>query len=134
MRLLVSPRLLEGFIGSDGAFSYETAINVSAKHTINKCSLSKVEFDKAALAATETKMKHLRRELCQHLPSCATGSEKRIALHSHEQTGSRQAMGDKDSQDAVNRTDDLTPLPRLPPASCHCFPLRVMRTFFLIEA
>lgn len=68
-----------------------------------------MEFDEASRGAMETRMKRLRRELCQHLPSCATGSEKWIALHSRKQTGSRQAMGDKDSQDAVNRADDLTP-------------------------
>ncbi len=92
------------------------------KHTVNKCSFSKMEFDKASRGAVETKMKHLRRELCQHLPSCATGSEKRIALHSRKQTGSRQAMGDKDSQDAVNRADDLTPPSRPTPLFCAAAP------------
>lgn len=92
------------------------------KHTVNKCSFSKMEFDKASRGAVETKMKHRRRELCQHLPSCATGSEKRIALHSRKQTGSRQAMGDKDSQDAVNRADDLTPPSRPTPLFCAAAP------------
>lgn len=105
---------LKLFTGMMGHWQLKWQLMFQLKHTVNKCSFSKVEFDKATLAAVETKMKHLRRELCQHLPSSATGSEKRIALHSRKQTGSRQAMGDKDSQDAVNRADDLTPLPHPP--------------------
>ncbi len=90
------------------------------KHTVNKCSFSKMQFYQASRRGKDET--RFRREMCQHLPSCATGSEKWVALHSHKQTESRQAMGDKDSQDAINRANDLTPPSRPTPLFCAATP------------